>query len=234
MNYLNLAIADLTSETFLGEEPLNRATWLCLMRYCAQQENGGVIENAESWGERKWMQLCGVTKDEVSQPSELWGFHGGNVEVNLYPINQEGAIKKKREGAGVTNANRGAKRGAKRNAERDAKGKESNVIVIEKECKENERKEYIPKATRRPMTDPTAIRIGALMRRREDTPWTDKEIKSLKSLGQISEDELSLVEWYYRKGGQYLRRDLQTLLNNWAGEVDRAGRAKREAEPWKE
>ncbi|MBK1835380.1 hypothetical protein [Roseibacillus ishigakijimensis] len=42
----------------------------------------------------------------------------------------------------------------------------------------------------------------------------------------FSEDDLATLEGYYlakhESGRDYRRRDLQTLLNNWTGELDRA------------
>ena len=76
-------------------------------------------------------------------------------------------------------------------------------------------------------TNPTAIRIGALFRRKPTTAWSDKEIRAFKAIGAVSEDDLAMIERYYAaersKGddGRH-RRDLLTFLNNYAGEIDRA------------
>ena len=82
MNYLNIHTDFLRSEAYLGAEPIERATWLNLMAWCASQENGGVIENAESWTDRKWQQLCGITLDEVKTISSLYGFKDGSLMVS--------------------------------------------------------------------------------------------------------------------------------------------------------
>lgn len=97
MNWLNIHTDILRSEDYLGAEPLERATWLNLMGWCATQENGGIIEGAESWSDRKWQQLCGVTKEEVETTSDLFAFVGGNLVVSLYPIEKEAEVKSKRE-----------------------------------------------------------------------------------------------------------------------------------------
>ena len=39
MNWLNLSIQTLDSENFLGSDPVERATWLCLLRYCNNWKN---------------------------------------------------------------------------------------------------------------------------------------------------------------------------------------------------
>jgi len=97
MNFLNLKIETLTGEAFLGAEPVDRATWICLMRYCAQQETGGTIQDCATWGDRKWMQLCGVTKGEVGRDTELWSWDGADLRVAFYPAEQEEVVRAKRE-----------------------------------------------------------------------------------------------------------------------------------------
>ena len=64
-------------------------------------------------------------------------------------------------------------------------------------------------------------RIGGWFGRRESTKWSDKEVKALRSLGDITED-LDQMEALYESGSQYNRKQMQTLLNNWQGEMDRA------------
>lgn len=96
MNWLNLEIKNLTSHEFLGSEPLDRATWLCLMRFCAQQENSGIIQNCNKWGERKWMQLVGISKEEALRDSMLWEWKDNSIEVWQYPLNQQLATQAKR------------------------------------------------------------------------------------------------------------------------------------------
>lgn len=71
------------------------------------------------------------------------------------------------------------------------------------------------------------IRIGNLFRRRETTPWSEKEEAAFGGLAAaITEEDLAAVERYYSeqipRDKDYRRRDLLTLLNNWTGEVDRA------------
>lgn len=91
-----------------------------------------------------------------------------------------------------------------------------------------------------PTTD-LARRVGALCRRRPDTPWDPKEIRVYKRLVKAgfyaNLDNLLLVEQYYafeRKKGDngYHRRKLLTYLNNAAGELD-AARDWRERHPIK-
>lgn len=70
------------------------------------------------------------------------------------------------------------------------------------------------------------LRLGKLFKRKPSTIWSKKEIKALKAIGKIDPPDLELLENYYREkipaDSDYRRRDLQTLLNNFTGEVDRA------------
>lgn len=97
MNYLNIKTDSLKSEEFIGAEPIERATWIALLGWCASQENGGVIINCTDWSDRKWQQLCGVTKTEVETQSELFAFEDGNLIVAFYPADQESEVIRKRE-----------------------------------------------------------------------------------------------------------------------------------------
>jgi len=67
------------------------------------------------------------------------------------------------------------------------------------------------------------LRIGAIVRRRHDTPWNTKEMKALKEVFKLNtpEEDIKLVEARYKTNDPYLRRELYTLLNNWNGEVDK-------------
>jgi hypothetical protein len=65
MIWLNLNVATLDSEEFVGSDPVERATWLCLLRYCVGQENGGRIAGCKKWKDSHWQQLCRVTLREI-------------------------------------------------------------------------------------------------------------------------------------------------------------------------
>jgi len=72
--------------------------------------------------------------------------------------------------------------------------------------------------------DALRLRVGAMLRRRPDTAWSEKELKALKVVFKLKtpEDQIQALEARYRSGDQFLRRDVLTLLNNWNGEIDRA------------
>ncbi len=76
-------------------------------------------------------------------------------------------------------------------------------------------------------TSEEAIRISKLYHRKLTTAWDDREIKALRKLQPMDMNDLALVEAYtiaQRSRGDdgRHRRDLQTFLNNFKTEVDRA------------
>ncbi len=104
-------------------------------------------------------------------------------------------------------------------AEAEAEG-EANTKAEEKPKAEPVIKK--PKAQNNIPQTETAKRLAALFHRRETTPWSEKEIDAFKALGKIEEEDLNLLERYFATRDPYLRKDLGTLLNNFAGELDRA------------
>lgn len=65
--------------------------------------------------------------------------------------------------------------------------------------------------------------VGGWFGRRPSTQWSEKELKAWKAIQPIDQEDLAALRWYYTKSEcKYLRRDLCTLLNNWAAEIDRA------------
>jgi len=96
MTYLNLNIEDLRKCQFVGESPVNRGTWLCLLTYCATIENGGVIRDCRGWKSRMWEQSCCVTKEEVMADSDLWQWEGEDLLVWNYPSDVQATLEVKR------------------------------------------------------------------------------------------------------------------------------------------
>lgn len=60
MEFINIPTALFSSPEYIGAEPIQRATWISLLAWCCEQENGGIIEGCRSWGMRRWMQTSGV------------------------------------------------------------------------------------------------------------------------------------------------------------------------------
>lgn len=100
MDWLNLHRSILSSEEFLGCDPVQRATWLCLLAYCSDQENGGTIRDAKSWGDRRWQQVVRVTISEVKSSCPLWAWVGEDLTVWAYPLDKEEEVRRNRENGG--------------------------------------------------------------------------------------------------------------------------------------
>jgi hypothetical protein len=97
MNWLNLQTNIIRRPEYVGCDPIQRATWLNLMIYCAEQENGGVIPECASWKDRRWQQTCGVTKAEIDDDCELWKFDGESLVIFGYPKEKEEEVQRNRE-----------------------------------------------------------------------------------------------------------------------------------------
>lgn len=96
MNWINIETKTLRSPEYIGADPIQRATWLNLLGYCSEQENGGVIDGAKDWKDRRWMQTCGVTLLEVEAESELWAWAGESLVLWNYPVTKEQEVRAKR------------------------------------------------------------------------------------------------------------------------------------------
>lgn len=107
MEWLNLHASTLDSEQFVRADPVARATWLCLLRYCIGQENGGRIVGAEFWSDRDWLQVAKVTKSEACSESPLWRWEGHDIVVWSYPSEKESIVQRKR----VASSSNGSKGG---------------------------------------------------------------------------------------------------------------------------
>ena len=71
MNWINLRTELLRSAEFANARPGAIETWLRVLAYSCEQENGGQISGAAKWTERAWLTTCGVTKGEVENAAPL-------------------------------------------------------------------------------------------------------------------------------------------------------------------
>lgn len=117
MIWLNLKTTTLRSPEYAGSEPVQRATWLNILAYCCEQENGGKIEGCGGWKDRQWQQTLGVTLAEVQDDCALWHWEGETLCVAFYPTDKQEEVKAKRDAG-----KRGGKRSGKsrREAVREA------------------------------------------------------------------------------------------------------------------
>ena len=96
MNWINIQTATLRSPQFIGSDPTARGTWLAVLGYCYEQENGGKILGCIGWKDRQWQQICGVTRNEIDGSSSLMQWQGDDLCVWSYPIETEDELKAKR------------------------------------------------------------------------------------------------------------------------------------------
>lgn len=120
MEWLNIRTATLRGPAYIGSNPTERATWLNVLAYCVDQENGGRIAGGATWKDRQWQQACGVTLREVRGASKLVQLQGQDVVVYGYSVEKEQEVKERRVQAAEAARRRwGAKLGdAPRNAPR--------------------------------------------------------------------------------------------------------------------
>lgn len=78
---------------------------------------------------------------------------------------------------------------------------------------------------------PVMVELGSWFNRKPDTMWNAYEALALKQLWPLSENEYRAIRAYYRAsteqvvakmGRDFRRQNLEALLNNWMGELDRA------------
>ena len=231
MNWLNIELSTLRSESYIGAEPLDRATWLNLTAYCCDQENGGTIEGAGSWGERKWMQLAGVTLEEAHRECGLFVWDGDNLTITFYPADKEAEVQAKRKAGRTSGRKKGtpnlpksssASSSAHSSVNTEGKGKEV-------ERKENKTKEPREKSAleieREIVYKELRERIRVLCGRKPETGWDTKELNKLRVvarrdgvMGELEEIEL----FYSRIQKKFRKQSIATLLNQWTRELDRA------------
>lgn len=107
MDWLNIHTSTLDSPEFVGSSPVERSTWLCLLRFCIGQENGGRIVGARGWKDRQWQQLARVTLREVGVGTRLWRWENDDLVVGFYPKDKEDEVRSRREVARQNGANGG-------------------------------------------------------------------------------------------------------------------------------
>lgn len=93
-----------------------------------------------------------------------------------------------------------------------------------KEGKGREGKEGVVTRQLSPELEAFRLRVGAMVRRRPTTHWSTKEIKALKEVFNFNtpEEDLVALEARYKTKDPYLRKELETLLSHWNGEIDKA------------
>lgn len=96
MNWLNIKVHTLRSPEIIAAPPAALGTWIRVLGYCCECENGGVIAGASGWNDRQWMTACGVTASEVAEASPLLRNDGAAVVVALYPDEKQQEVQERR------------------------------------------------------------------------------------------------------------------------------------------
>lgn len=141
MEWLNIHATKLRAPEYIGCDPVARATWLNLLAYCCEQENGGTIKGGANWKDRQWQQSCGVTLEEIRSSAPLVVINGNDVSVWSYPVNSQNIVQAKREVA-ITNGRLGG-RPKKNPGETQGKPRNNPEITnvgFEKKPTENQRR----------------------------------------------------------------------------------------------
>jgi hypothetical protein len=132
MIYLNLKTSTLRAPEYIGSEPTQRGTWLNLLCYCCEQENGGTIEGCAGWKDRQWQQTAGVTLAEVREECDLWQWGGEALVVTFYPSDKEAEVQSRREAGRLGGKRSGkARRRSKNEAHLQANGEAHLEGVLE-------------------------------------------------------------------------------------------------------
>lgn len=73
---------------------------------------------------------------------------------------------------------------------------------------------------------PQMLEVASWFGRRPTTVWSPKEQKAWKEITRwfkFEGDDWDALKWFYTQSGcKFVRKNLETLLNNWQGEIDRA------------
>lgn len=98
MKYLNLLTQTLHSVPYIASDPTARATWLNVILWSCEQENGGVLVGALHWKNRQWQQTCGVSLREINAAGNLLTWKGDDLHVWEYPADKQVEVASKRDG----------------------------------------------------------------------------------------------------------------------------------------
>ena len=106
----------------------------------------------------------------------------------------------------------------------DSRGFEKNSLGTgNREKEQGEELDSSAQPKEDPEADSLRSRINKWFSRRENTEWSEKELKALKPIIKLKtpESDLQLLDARYESKNKYRRKDILTLLNNWNTEIDR-------------
>jgi len=218
MEWLNLKLADARSPQFIGSDPVERSTWLSVIVYRLDQENGGIIRGGALWKDRQWQQTCGVTVREVRRATKLLRIVGDDIHVMFYPVDKERIVKRNREIGRMGGLASGEARNEAK-AEASALSKHEPIASTEGERKEKENI-HPPHARARPVDLVEALAYAAS----QSPPW----------------DPASVRIWFGERDGQNWEKASGQPITNWRSDLlawverdvrDRIGRTRGKPQP---
>jgi hypothetical protein len=85
MKYANIDLAVFDQREFLEATHEQIGIWLLLYRYCATQENNGIIVSSKDWPDSHWKRLFNCTREQVHPECPLWRFTiAGALIIEFY------------------------------------------------------------------------------------------------------------------------------------------------------
>lgn len=185
MEWLNIHIAQhLRSPSAIGSTPAELGTWLRVMAYCAEQENGGRITGGALWKDRQWQQLCAVTMRELRAADRLIAFDGDDVVVNGYDREKEAEVvrsrRRARNGAMARWGHRaGAQADARACARADAQASAEQEGEVEEERNRKAPASPPSPASTTPTTAPRIHRVDLIDKAQAAAALTSGDIERL-------------------------------------------------------
>lgn len=121
MNWINLRTELLRSHEFAVAKKGAIETWLRVLAYCCEQENGGVIRGSLAWSNEVWLRSMTLSKHEVIDAHPLIQEEGDGYRIVGYPQSKQAEIEAKRE-AGRKGGCRSASRSDYRSVATEGEG----------------------------------------------------------------------------------------------------------------
>lgn len=99
MSYMLVSRWVWTSKEYRTATLTQRGIWMCLMAFCTDQMNGGVIEGFGGWSKADVRRVLDAPWAKVMRGSGLWVVdEAGDLHVFGYPLEKEDAYRSKQEG----------------------------------------------------------------------------------------------------------------------------------------
>lgn len=141
------------------------------------------------------------------------------------------------ESAIVSSVSIGNQRKPKQKQKQKAEAEAEADVLLEKEPKGAGELDLIPEIkiqTTNPIPESIRLALQPLYRRGLDTAWSSKEVKTWKKLNLSESQALADIALFSKAratGWTYYRRDIETLLNNWQAEVEKASHELKQTKP---